>query len=83
MGSLTNTANNHTPMVILAGQQARRYVPVDALLTNVDPIKLCEPLVKWSGEPLRPEDAPALGSKGADARQHRPDGTGLSVDSIG
>src|ERR1700753_4017307 len=63
MGTLTNTANGHTPMVVLAGQQARRYVPVDALLTHVDAIKLAEPLVKWSGEPLRPEDAPALGSK--------------------
>src|ERR1700744_6534634 len=30
MGCLTNTANNHTPMVVLAGQQARRYVPVNA-----------------------------------------------------
>jgi hypothetical protein len=25
--------------------------------------KLCEPLVKWSGEPLRPQDGPAIGSK--------------------
>jgi hypothetical protein len=37
IGCLTNTASGHTPMVILAGQQSRRYVPVDALLTNVDP----------------------------------------------
>src|ERR1700753_1431626 len=25
VGCLTNTANNHTPMVIVAGQQTRRY----------------------------------------------------------
>ncbi|MFE2644409.1 thiamine pyrophosphate-binding protein [Streptomyces nigra] len=31
MGSMTNTAACHTPMVIMAGQQARRYVPVDAM----------------------------------------------------
>lgn len=64
MGCMTNTADCHTPMVIMAGQQARRYVPVGAMLTNVDPVKLADPLVKWSGEPLRPQDGPALVSKG-------------------
>lgn len=64
MGCMTNTAACHTPMVVMAGQQARRYVPVEAMLTNVDPTKLCDPLVKWSGEPLRPQDGPALVSKG-------------------
>ncbi|MFD6299667.1 thiamine pyrophosphate-dependent enzyme [Streptomyces sp. NPDC060235] len=33
-------------------------------LTNVDATKLVDPLVKWSGEPLRPQDAPSLVSKG-------------------
>ncbi|GAB1817999.1 benzoylformate decarboxylase [Herbidospora sp. RD11066] len=60
MGCLTNAAASHTPMVVLAGQQARRYVPVEAMLTNTDPTKLADPLVKWSGEPLRPQDGPAL-----------------------
>lgn len=64
MGCMTNTASCHTPMVVMAGQQSRRYVPVGAMLTNVDPVKLCDPLVKWSGEPLRPQDGPALVSKG-------------------
>ncbi|MFK0024019.1 benzoylformate decarboxylase [Streptomyces sp. NPDC090798] len=64
MGCMTNTASGHTPMVVMAGQQARRYVPVGAMLTNVDPVKLGDPLVKWSGEPLRPQDAPSLLSKG-------------------
>lgn len=64
MGCMTNTQSCHTPMVVLAGQQARRYVPVGAMLTNVDPIKLTDPLVKWSGEPLRPQDGPTLVSKG-------------------
>lgn len=63
MGCLTNAAASHTPMVVLAGQQARRYVPVESMLTNVDPTKLTDPLVKWSGEPLRPQDGPALLSK--------------------
>ncbi|WUD71095.1 benzoylformate decarboxylase [Streptomyces sp. NBC_00510] len=64
MGCMTNTASCHTPMVVMAGQQSRRYVPVGAMLTNVDPTKLCDPLVKWSGEPPRPQDGPALVSKG-------------------
>ncbi|GHD61132.1 benzoylformate decarboxylase [Streptomyces mirabilis] len=64
MGCMTNTVDCHTPMVVMAGQQARRYVPVGAMLTNVDPVKLGDPLVKWSGEPLRPQDGPALVSKG-------------------
>ncbi|MDT0466616.1 benzoylformate decarboxylase [Streptomyces gibsoniae] len=63
MGGLTNTAACHTSVVIMAGQQARRYVPVDAMLTNNEAIKLCDPLVKWAGEPLRPEDVPVLLSR--------------------
>ncbi|WP_405827464.1 benzoylformate decarboxylase [Streptomyces sp. NBC_01176] len=63
MGGLTNTAACHTPVVVMAGQQARRYVPLDAMLTNTDATKLCDPLVKWSGEPLRPEDGPVLLSR--------------------
>ncbi|WP_031097500.1 MULTISPECIES: benzoylformate decarboxylase [unclassified Streptomyces] len=63
MGGLTNTAACHTPVVVMAGQQARSYVPLDAMLTNNEAIKLCDPLVKWAGEPLRPEDAPVLLSR--------------------
>lgn len=51
MGGLTNTAACHTPVVVMAGQQARSYVPLDAMLTNNE------------GEPLRPEDAPVLLSR--------------------
>jgi benzoylformate decarboxylase len=64
MGCMTNTQSCHTPVVVMAGQQARRYVQAGAMLTNVDATKLVDPLVKWSGEPLRPQDAPALVSKG-------------------
>lgn len=74
MGCLTNTASCHTPIVIMAGQQARRYVPVGAMLTNVDPVKLGDPLVKWSGEPLRPQDGPALVSKGLMLADSAPQG---------
>jgi benzoylformate decarboxylase len=74
MGCLTNATSSHTPLVITAGQQARRYVPVNAMLTNVDATKLCDPLVKWSGEPLRPQDGPLLASKACLLAQSAPAG---------
>lgn len=58
MGCLTNATSSHTPLFVVAGQQARHYVPVNALLANVDATTLCDPLVKWSGEPLRPPAGP-------------------------
>ena len=60
MGNLTNSSAGHAPLVILAGQQSRRYVPFNAMLTNVASTRLADPLVKWSGEPLRPEDTALL-----------------------
>ena len=59
MGSLVNAKTSRTPIVVTAGQQAREMVPIEALLANVDATRLPEPLVKWSNEPLRPEDVPA------------------------
>jgi benzoylformate decarboxylase len=64
MGNLTNTQSGHVPVVITSGQQARRYTPLNAMLTNVDAPKLAEPLVKWSHEPPRPQDVPQALSKG-------------------
>lgn len=65
MGNLTNATAGHAPVVVLSGQQSRRYVPLNAMLTNVDATKLYDPLVKWSAEPLRPQDTPLLTSKAA------------------
>jgi benzoylformate decarboxylase len=58
MGNLTNTQSGHVPVIITSGQQARRYTALNAMLTNVDAPTLVEPLVKWSGEPLRAQDVP-------------------------
>ena len=63
MGNLINTQSGHVPVVITSGQQARRYTELKAYLTNVDAPKLVEPLVKWSHEPARPQDAPQSPSK--------------------
>ena len=58
MGNLINTQAGHVPVIVTSGQQARLYTELKAYLTNVDAPKLVEPLVKWSHEPARPQDAP-------------------------
>ena len=63
MGNLTNTQSGHVPVIVTSGQQARKYTELKAYLTNVDAPKLVEPLVKWSHEPGRPQDAPQSLSK--------------------
>jgi benzoylformate decarboxylase len=63
MGNLINTQRGHVPVIVTSGQQARKYTELNAYLTNVDAPKLAEPLVKWSHEPARPQDAPQSLSK--------------------
>lgn len=64
MGALTNAHYGHIPMVILAGQQVRRTVGQEAFLGNVDATVLPQPLVKYSHEPLAPEDVTRTLSQG-------------------
>jgi benzoylformate decarboxylase len=64
MGNLTNAQSAHVPLIVTSGQQARPYAALGALLTNVDAPTLASPLVKWSNEPLRPQDLPYALSKG-------------------
>ena len=59
MGVLVNATISHTPLVIMAGQQTRAMIALEAQLTNVDAVQLPRPLVKWSVEPPRPQDVPA------------------------
>ncbi|MEB4614941.1 benzoylformate decarboxylase [Leucobacter sp. M11] len=58
MGALTNARYGHVPIVVLAGQQVRRTVGQEVMLSNVDATLLPQPLVKYSHEPLAPEDVP-------------------------
>ena len=58
MGALSNAWSAHTPLIVMAGQQRRAMVGVEAFLTNVDSTQLPQPLVKWSYEPLRAQDVP-------------------------
>lgn len=64
MGNLTNAQSAHVPLIVTSGQQARPYAALGAMLTNVDAPALARPLVKWSNEPLRPQDVPYTLSKG-------------------
>ena len=59
MGALVNATVSHTPIVVMAGQQTRAMIALEAQLTNVDATQLPRPLVKWSIEPPRPQDVPA------------------------
>ena len=54
MGAFANAWNSHTPLMVMAGQQTRAMVGVEALLTNLDSTQLPRPLVKWSYEPSSP-----------------------------
>ena len=74
MGNLTNSAAAHAPLLVIAGQQSRRYVPLNAMLTNNDATRLTEPLVKFSAEPLRPDDVPLALSQAALSAQSAPTG---------
>jgi benzoylformate decarboxylase len=59
MGNITTAWHNRTPMIIIAGQQTRKMLLVEPLLTNLEATELPRPYVKWSYEPSRPEDVPA------------------------
>lgn len=58
MGALTNAHYSHSPLVLLAGQQIRRTVGQEVMLSNVDASILPRPLVKYSHEPLAASDVP-------------------------
>ncbi|UDY23432.1 benzoylformate decarboxylase [Nocardioides sp. Kera G14] len=58
LGALTNAVAARTPLVVMAGQQVRPAIGLEANLANVDPGALMRPLVGWAGEPACAEDVP-------------------------
>lgn len=58
MGAIFNAQANRAPLVILAGQQHRSLITLQANLTNRDATRMPHPLVKWSYEPPRAQDVP-------------------------
>lgn len=59
MGNLFTAFRNQTPLVIVAGQQARSILPFEPFLFSAQATELPKPYVKWSCEPARAEDVPA------------------------
>lgn len=59
MGSIFTAYQNKTPLIITAGNQTREMLLIEPWLSNVDATTLPRPWVKWSYEPVRPEDVPA------------------------
>jgi benzoylformate decarboxylase len=56
-GAIATAAGNHSPVVITAGQQDTRHLRTDPLLSG-PLVEFAQPLVKWSHQPVRPEDVP-------------------------
>jgi benzoylformate decarboxylase len=57
MGAMVTAWHNRTPLVVTAGQQDRRHIALEPLLTG-DLVDLAKPYVKRSHEPERAEDVP-------------------------
>src|SRR3954447_15038599 len=57
MGAMVTAWHNRTPLIVTAGQQARRHVALEPLLSG-KLVDLAKPYVKRSHEPLRAEDVP-------------------------
>jgi benzoylformate decarboxylase len=59
MGVLFHSYRNHTPLVVIAGQQARSMLSGEPYLFSDHAVELPRPYVKWSREPARAQDVPA------------------------
>ena len=57
MGAIVTAWHNKTPLIVTAGQQDRRHIALEPLLSG-DLVDLAKPYVKRSHEPLRAEDVP-------------------------
>src|SRR6266849_1347259 len=59
LGAVFTAHKNQTPLVIIAGQQARSILPFEPFLFAERAAEFPRPYVKWSCEPARAEDVPA------------------------
>jgi benzoylformate decarboxylase len=59
LGNIFTAFRNQTPLVIVAGQQARSILPYEPFLYSDQAAEFPKPYVKWSCEPARAEDVPA------------------------
>ena len=58
LGNIFTAYRNQTPLVIVAGQQARSILPYEPFLFSTQATEFPKPYVKWSCEPARAEDVP-------------------------
>lgn len=63
MGNIATAFLNKSPLVLIAGNQAREYLVGDPLLTDRDSTILTKPWTKWSYEPANAEAVPAALSR--------------------
>lgn len=59
LGLVMTAKMNRTPLIVLAGQQAREMMMLEPWLSNIDATLFPRPHVKWSHEPHCPQDVPA------------------------
>lgn len=59
LGNLFTACRNGSPVVVVAGQQARSILPYRPFLFAEQAAEFPRPYVKYSVEPARPEDVPA------------------------
>ncbi len=65
MGSVYTAHRNRTPLVLLAGQQARPLLIGEPFLGATDATAFPRPYVKWAVEPARATDVPAALARAA------------------
>jgi benzoylformate decarboxylase len=74
MGAVYTAASAHTPMLILGGQQARKLLLGEPFLNATEAPSLPRPYIKWSAEPARPQDVPAVLEKAYHIARQAPRG---------
>jgi len=73
MGAMVTASHNRTPLVVTAGQQDRRHISLDPML-SANLVELAEPYVKRSYEPYRGEDVPREVLRAYHLAMHAPRG---------
>jgi len=59
LGNIFTAYKNQTPLVIVAGQQARSILPYEPFLFADRATEFPRPFIKWASEPARAQDVPA------------------------
>ena len=78
LGAVFTAYKNQTPLVIIAGQQARSILPFEPFLFAERATEFPRPYVKWSSEPGRAEDVPAAIARAYYTAMQPPRGPPLS-----